>query len=54
MVKIEKRKCLAEKILMLSPENEELVTKIVTEFLVAESARKLDVRPSKLKQVING
>lgn len=39
---------------MLSPENEELVTKIVTEFLVAESARKLDVRPSKLKQVING
>lgn len=54
MVKVEKRKRLAEKILMLSPENEELVTKIVNECLVAESARKLDVSPSKLKQVING
>lgn len=43
---------LGEKILNLEPENRQIIISIVNQFLIAEAAVKLGVRPVELKQLV--
>lgn len=51
--KVERRKDLAEDILKLSPDNQKVISKIVDEFLISETVKKLGVRPSEIKQILS-
>lgn len=50
---VNEAQALAEKIMMLNPNNKKTINEILEQFLISEAALKLGVRPIDIKQILN-
>ncbi|WP_270505574.1 hypothetical protein [Paraclostridium sordellii] len=49
---VKQAQILSERILTLNPENQKLMNEILEQFLISETASKLGVRPTDIKQIL--